>query len=877
MALFASLSALALRPLLAAVTRAVGQTVGDPAADAAADYLLARLSDPSRKLLDALARANERAWRALEVALAGESLWTWLDRGEEKALRQQVRLFLDAVPLGTEGTGFSARALAQLRSARKTGLLASGRPEDIAKQAVAFVRFADPVRLLEVEWTTVEGMAGVLQRVGHAELATLLNAHSPGQPPLLGLAVRFFFRREVETDAELFQGLAFEQLDQLGQALSDGLNGVSLLLERQTQQLDELLEKLAGLHSDVFDLKAEQARQGEAVRDIYEVVSRIGNRLERLHERALRPGDSLSVRGDEEQSLVQEVIRRYRALPEQQRAQLPALLLNIGKLEVAVGEYRQAQDDFRTVASLIEQSTAQAEAQAGAYQAALEQRDWPAAQEALLAAARLDPERFAPFPPAKYEPERILGAGGFGVAWLCRDRDSGGRVVVKTLHGEALERGVGDVFREAAALETLEHPAIIRLRHCDYADRGRTRPFLVMDYFDGVTLAEYVRQHGSLSVADAVGVAGHMAEALATAHGRGVLHRDVKPANLLMRREGDGWRVKLIDFGLALQRRVVEQTASHADALSATVAGSSVAGTLDYAAPEQVGKLPGVKPGAAADVYSFSKTVCFALFGTPTPRRDHWKRVPEALADLLDTGLAEQPAERPSFESVREGLRTVCDKVPAPIAEPQLVNLRRTEAEAWASTVKANDLRAYENFLREWPEGSKANEAWERFAGFCREALLKDLTSQDLRKRYLSTRTPWLREIDSQGDPVNHEIKALGAGLYTGFCSAVCALLGACIVVSGINEGIFRVLGEEAARYFSYFMASLIVIPALVVGGVFGLRAYSLALSKAANRKDSIAAELGPLPPDTPRNLAAARRYLLGEEQAQEASDPERR
>src|SRR5438093_11839448 len=106
-----------------------------------------------------------------------------------------------------------------------------------------------------------------------------------------------------------------------------------------------------------------------------------------------------------------------------------------------------------------------------------------------------------------------------------------------------LQRHVADVFREARVLEELDHPAIIRVRDCDYADAAQKRPYLVMDYFDGPTLAAYLRDHGNLSADELRALAVPVAEALTAAHKCGILHRDVKPANILVRREGEGWRV----------------------------------------------------------------------------------------------------------------------------------------------------------------------------------------------------------------------------------------------------------------------------------------------------------------------------------------------
>src|SRR5262249_45820424 len=135
---------------------------------------------------------------------------------------------------------------------------------------------------------------------------------------------------------------------------------------------------------------------------------------------------------------------------------------------------------------------------------------------------------------------------------------------------------------------------------------------------------------------------------LYAAHAHGILHRDVKPANLLARKADGEWRVKLIDFGLALRQAVVQATVASLRGVSGNALQASVAGTIDYAPPEQMGRLPGATVGPAADVYGFGKTCCFALFRTPQPLRKHWKSVPDKLADLLEQCLAEDPKERPS-------------------------------------------------------------------------------------------------------------------------------------------------------------------------------------------------------------------------------------
>jgi DNA polymerase len=101
--------------------------------------------------------------------------------------------------------------------------------------------------------------------------------------------------------------------------------------------------------------------------------------------------------------------------------------------------------------------------------------------------------------------------------------------------------------------------------------------------------------------------------------------------------------VKLIDFGLALRRTGRETML----ATSTTLTGRSIAGTLEYAAPEQMGKLPGVSVGPTSDVFGFARTCCYALFQTPQPLLRYWRSVPAELAELLETCLEEKPEQRP--------------------------------------------------------------------------------------------------------------------------------------------------------------------------------------------------------------------------------------
>jgi uracil-DNA glycosylase family 4 len=696
-----NLSVLACRQLLGGACSAVGCHLGEDAAERAVEFLVHRFTDQSQRLTGALEKANDRGWSSLEIALAGDSFWErcklLLAPGEEKAFRDQVRAFLDAAPLGNlpgHGSEFRQECLRQLRAARKVGLLHTGslNAEALAREVGAFARFADPRHLIEAEFRVLEQTAEELRRHGYGAVAHLVTLRPDdleppaatgraggGGQPLLVLAVRYFFRRAIEEDSQLFQGLAFAQLERLQQSQEQGFAGLHRLLTEQGARLEQVLEALEKTveetHAAVLDIQEEQKRQGEQHRDIYHAVIDVQRRLDLL-QREVRPRDSLSIRSDGERRLVREVVSRYRALPEERRRGLPALLNAVGKLEVAAGEFGAAEKDFAAVAELVSDRLARGEAHLNAHRAALENRDWDTALRELLEAVKLDEARFAPFPVAKYEPQRILGAGGFGVAYLCRHRQLGAEVVVKTLIGDGLDRSVDEVFAEAKALWALDHPAIIRLLDCGYADPAHNaRPYFVMHYFEGQTLEAQARAQ-PLAVDDLLSVARQMADGLHAAHDRGILHRDVKPGNVLVRRAAEGWQVKLIDFGLALRHDSVPSTAVS----SKTLHGSSIAGTLDYAAPEQMGKLAGVTVGPTADVYGFARTCCYALFGTPQPLPRHWRSLPQPLADLLEQCLEEKPEQRPAFPTVLQRLPRsgaaaksslpVVEPPPAPAADP---------------------------------------------------------------------------------------------------------------------------------------------------------------------------------------------------------------
>lgn len=148
-----------------------------------------------------------------------------------------------------------------------------------------------------------------------------------------------------------------------------------------------------------------------------------------------------------------------------------------------------------------------------------------------------------------------------------------------------------------------------------------------MEYFSGTTLDDYVSLHGNLNLTDFVAIFYQIAVALHAAHSskRPIIHRDLKPANVMVRNSNGNWQVKVIDFGLAVHSEILTSSL-HITHENLTVCGKSIAGTIKYAAPEQVGEKP-YKIGPHSDVFSFGKTAMYCLFNTTEPKERHWNTV----------------------------------------------------------------------------------------------------------------------------------------------------------------------------------------------------------------------------------------------------------
>jgi serine/threonine protein kinase len=299
----------------------------------------------------------------------------------------------------------------------------------------------------------------------------------------------------------------------------------------------------------------------------------------------------------------------------------------------------------------------------------------------------------------RYVPGDLLGGGGMAQVYLARDEVLGRDVALKILReGYAHDEEFVERFkREAKSAAALNHPSIVQVY-----DQGHTEDgdhYIAMEYVPGGTLAQRIKREGPLDPREAAGVASRVADALAVAHGRGIIHRDIKPQNVLLTASGEP---KVADFGIA--------RAASAKTMTET---SLILGTASYMSPEQV---RGERVGPESDLYSLGVVLYEMLTGEPPytadnplatamkhldepPRhpREANPAVPEELDALTAKLLAKDPGDRyASAAELAEDLRRVGDGLP-PLAAGQqtTAQMPRDTGEArTAPTVAAPGRRA---------------------------------------------------------------------------------------------------------------------------------------------------------------------------------------
>jgi serine/threonine protein kinase len=258
---------------------------------------------------------------------------------------------------------------------------------------------------------------------------------------------------------------------------------------------------------------------------------------------------------------------------------------------------------------------------------------------------------------AGYKVESVVGAGGIGILYRARQIRLDRPVALKLVEPEVARDPVirERLRREARMVAALDHPNVVPLYEAG-EDRGTV--YIVTRWVEGTELGTLVQSHGPLEPARAARTAAQIAAALEVAHEQGLVHRDVKPSNVILTSED---HVYLTDFGLA----------KRAETAPGLTGIDQMLGTVDYVAPEQI---EGSEPDARGDIYSLGCVLFETLMGEapfadqkggmakmwaqinaePPSVRERRPDVPPALEEVIGRAMAKTPDARPTAAAFRK-------------------------------------------------------------------------------------------------------------------------------------------------------------------------------------------------------------------------------
>ncbi len=302
----------------------------------------------------------------------------------------------------------------------------------------------------------------------------------------------------------------------------------------------------------------------------------------------------------------------------------------------------------------------------------------------------------------RYDIEGVVGTGGMGTVYKARQRGMEREVAIKVLHPRFAHepRAVKRFFREAQAASKLIHPHIVTVYDFGRASEGHL--YMVMELLEGFTLGDLVHYRAPLPAALALAILDQICAALEEAHRQRLVHRDLKPDNILLTATEDGLWAKVLDFGIARSVREAEAN------LERNLSTVEIAGTPAYMSPEQI---LGKDPDPRSDLYALgiilfemltrqrpfddesSVTLCMKQLNEEAPRVSSViGAVSEPLERLVKSLLAKKPDDRPQRATDVRALIARCPESSFPFSVPDLASGPNLARPLGAKTTRAEPI-----------------------------------------------------------------------------------------------------------------------------------------------------------------------------------------
>ena len=456
----------------------------------------------------------------------------------------------------------------------------------------------------------------------------------------------------------------------------NAVNQMSNCLQAQGPLLEQLHDSIAHFQQEVGAAVLEKAEkmQLSTPRDKVESeTSGLGDVVDEVQKLTKQAVELLGeIRIEFSHNLLGPVLENQRGKIEKARTLFekipnthqhkPTLANRLGIIMNAMGDPEKAAEYFRRALVLLPGSrrSERAPIESNLFHALLNRGHFDAALRYMMESLAAGSEDCNLFDTERYVPEKILGAGGMGVTFLCNDSYEDRKVVVKTLWRYATGN-IKDIFSEAFTARKIDDPHIVKIY--DIGRHRANRPFIVMEYCEGFSLEAYLKEvykGESVKIEDALYIILEVAKGLSAAHRLNppIIHRDIKPTNILFNpKKGD---VKIIDFGIACMLPEPEKISRTVSLASASVIAKNMAGTWGYMAPEQQRGEAGLDP--RVDMFSLGKTLMFLLTGkTPPPENIFALKadVREVVGELVGYCLMPHAGERYNCNQVIDKIQEI--------------------------------------------------------------------------------------------------------------------------------------------------------------------------------------------------------------------------